>query len=90
MITDSTVVDINHLPESITAASPLQRPVSLDVVSLDDIQRIHARRMLEYFCGDKIRTAELLGVSRATLYRLLSNNSGGGLDQPMAQSSDAI
>jgi DNA-binding NtrC family response regulator len=90
MITDSTVVDVNHLPESITAASPLPRPVSLDVVSLDDIQRIHARRMLEYFGGDKIRTAELLGVSRATLYRLLSNNSGGGLDQPMAQSSGAI
>jgi DNA-binding NtrC family response regulator len=89
MITDSTVVDVNHLPESITA-SPPQRPVSLDVVSLDDIQRLHARRMLDYFGGDKIRTAELLGVSRATLYRLLSNNSNGGLDQPISQSAGAM
>ena len=89
MITDSTVVDVNHLPEIITA-SPPHRPESLDVVSLDDIQRIHARRMLTHFGGDKMRTAELLGVSRATLYRLLSHDSGGDLDQQLSQSSGTI
>ena len=75
MIADSTVVDVNHLPESIKNSGPA--PVSsFEVVSLEEIQRIHARRMLDHFGGNKTRTAELLGVSRSTLYRLLSNESG--------------
>jgi DNA-binding NtrC family response regulator len=66
---------VNHLPESIKNSGPA--PVSsLEVVSLEEIQRIHARRMLDHFGGNKRRTAELLGVSRSTLYRLLSNESG--------------
>jgi DNA-binding NtrC family response regulator len=75
MMTDSTLIDIHHLPSAVTTgAAPLGS--SLDVVSLDEIQRIHARRMLDYFGGDKVRAAELLGVSRSTLYRLLSEDTG--------------
>jgi DNA-binding NtrC family response regulator len=74
MITDSAVIDVNHLPENLKSPNP--RPgSSFEVVSLEEIQRIHARRMLDYFGGNKTRTAELLGVSRSTLYRLLSNES---------------
>lgn len=72
MMTDSTVVDVEHLSAAVKAAHPISQSM-LDVVSLDEIQRLHARRMLDYFDGDKVRTAELLGVSRATLYRLLAD-----------------
>jgi len=74
MMADTTLVDVNHLPGSVT--SPPKASQSLDIVSLDEIQRIHARRMLAHFGGDKARTAEILGVSRSTLYRLLSNENG--------------
>ena len=75
MMTDSSVIDIHHLPTAVkTMGLPLGS--SVDLVSLDEMQRIHARRILEYFEGDKIRTAEVLGVSRSTLYRLLSEEPG--------------
>jgi DNA-binding NtrC family response regulator len=74
MMADSTVIDIHHLPDVVkTTALPLGP--SQDLVSLDEMQRIHARRVLEHFGGDKIRAAELLGVSRSTLYRLLSEDT---------------
>jgi DNA-binding NtrC family response regulator len=74
MMTDSEVVDVMHLPASLKN-TPRHGSQSLDLVSLDEIQRLHAHRMLEYFAGDKVRTAELLGVSRSTLYRLLSDDT---------------
>jgi DNA-binding NtrC family response regulator len=74
MMTDSEVVDITHFPASLKNA-PRRASQLLDLVSLDEMQRIHAHRMLEYFAGDKVRTAELLGVSRSTLYRLLADDA---------------
>jgi DNA-binding NtrC family response regulator len=73
MMTDSTVLDREHLSAAVKNTHPPGKP-GLDVVSLEEMQRLHARRMLEYFDGDKVRTAELLGISRATLYRLLAEN----------------
>jgi len=75
MITDSTVVDVNHLPENIRSPNA-KTESSFDIVSLEEMQRIHARRVLDHFGGNKTRAAELLGVSRSTLYRLLWNESG--------------
>jgi DNA-binding NtrC family response regulator len=75
MITDSTVVDVNHLSEDIRSPNA-KTESSFDIVSLEEMQRIHARRVLDHFGGNKTRTAELLGVSRSTLYRLLWNESG--------------
>jgi DNA-binding NtrC family response regulator len=75
MMTDSTVVDIHHLPAAVRNMAPALDP-SQDLVSLDEVQRIHARRVLEHFGGDKVRAAKLLGVSRSTLYRLLSQETG--------------
>jgi DNA-binding NtrC family response regulator len=73
MMTDSPVIDIHHLPDAVKITTLPLGP-SQDLVSLDEMQRIHARRVLEHFGGDKIRAAELLGVSRSTLYRLLSDD----------------
>jgi DNA-binding NtrC family response regulator len=42
------------------------------MISLDEMERLHARRVLDALGGDKLRAAEILGVSRATLYRLLA------------------
>ena len=42
------------------------------LLSLEEMDVVHAHRVLKYFGGDKVRTAESLGISRATLYRLLA------------------
>jgi DNA-binding protein Fis len=41
-----------------------------ELVSLDELERVDARRIVEYFQGNKARVAEILGQSRAALYRV--------------------
>jgi transcriptional regulator with PAS, ATPase and Fis domain len=84
MMTDSSLIDIHHLPDTFKPGTP-QTNRSIDLVSLDEIQRLHARRILEYFDGDKVRAAELLQCSRSTLYRLLA----GGDEQKETETSTA-
>ena len=42
-------------------------------VSLDEIRKIHVRRVLSEVRGDKRQAMDMLGVSRSTLYRLLKD-----------------
>lgn len=51
-------------------ADPLPADLTLDAVILQHIQRV-----LELNRGNKLRTARQLGISRSTLYRLLSGES---------------
>jgi len=44
--------------------------------NLDDIERVHIRRTLERFGGDKMMTSEALGISLSTLYRKLDKYWG--------------
>ncbi|MBV8821016.1 MAG: sigma 54-interacting transcriptional regulator [Acidobacteriaceae bacterium] len=75
MMTDSEHVDIGDLPDSFhNNGEPSRRP-HVELVSADEIQRLHARRVLDYLDGDKVKAAEILGVSRATLYRLLAHTN---------------
>jgi DNA-binding NtrC family response regulator len=40
-----------------------------------EFERLHARRVLEPVSGDKLVAAQILQVSRATLYRLLAERA---------------
>jgi DNA-binding NtrC family response regulator len=71
MITDSTRIDACDLPESFSARAVSEMPGEAEMISLDELERLHARRVLDAVGGDKLRAAGILGVSRATLYRLL-------------------
>jgi DNA-binding NtrC family response regulator len=71
MMTQSGRIDIHDLPESLQPGSAPENGVEFPLVSLEQMQRIHARRVVEHLGGDKIEAAKTLGVSRATLYRLL-------------------
>ena len=71
MMAESGRIDVADLPDNFQREIPPGASV-IELVTVDEIQRIHARRMVEYFEGNKVRAAEVLGVSRATLYRLLN------------------
>jgi DNA-binding NtrC family response regulator len=73
MMAEPPRVDIGDLPERVRAGTPPASGGGPVLVSLDEIQRIHTLRVLEAVGGNKVKAAAILGVSRATLYRLLSS-----------------
>jgi DNA-binding NtrC family response regulator len=71
MMTDAEFVDVDDLPdyvlECVNGESNPDR-----VLTLDEMGCQYARRIVNQLGGNKLKAAEALGVSRATLYRLLS------------------
>jgi DNA-binding NtrC family response regulator len=82
MMTESDVIDIRDLPERICNSSPPQTRQMDASLSMDQVERLHARRVLDYADGNKARAAQVLGISRTHLYQLLKEN--GGEEQPDA------
>jgi DNA-binding NtrC family response regulator len=74
MMAEDSLIDIRDLPKSLLNTAP--ETISLDhkFPTLQELQRLHLLRVLESVEGDKTRAAEILGISRSTLYNLLSRN----------------
>jgi transcriptional regulator with PAS, ATPase and Fis domain len=75
MMADSAHIDVQDLPESLRAPAPAPAelaPEAHPMVTVREMERIHASKVLELVGNDKVRAAQILGVSRATLYRLLA------------------
>ena len=74
---DQQVIDVDDLPPSIRSlAKPVESfPESFlpptASTDLEDIERVTIQRVFEQVNGDKTLAGQLLGISRATLYRKL-------------------
>lgn len=76
MMVQSPKIDVHDLPELIVKAVPgSASDEPYPMVCIEEIQRLHARRVLEKVGGDKVMAAQILKVSRATLYRLLAGRA---------------
>lgn len=73
MMTESDVIDIRDLPDRIQNQNATVKE-SEELLSMDQLARLHAQRVLGHTGGNKVRAAEILGISRTHLYELLKKN----------------
>jgi len=74
MMTEGETIDVHDFPEYIRESRPSEVQEESTPATLEQVERTHALRVLESVGGNKVRAAELLGVSRAKLYRILGDN----------------
>jgi DNA-binding NtrC family response regulator len=84
MLTESERIDVSDLP------GPIRAPASGDMDEFDgeldqaasallpltEVHRRYALKVLAHVGGNKLRAAKILGINRATLYRLLEEAEG--------------
>ena len=72
MMVDGPAIDISDLPEPVRGQSGEIAGRDDSLASLHEMQRRHVMRVLEHVGGNKSQAAEILGISRATVYQLLA------------------
>jgi DNA-binding NtrC family response regulator len=69
---EGKVLESDHLP---VFSEPNEQIFATSSVRLQDVIEQHALRVLKDCRGNKLRAAEMLGISRSTLYRMLESCS---------------
>ncbi|HTA56716.1 MAG TPA: sigma-54 dependent transcriptional regulator [Candidatus Baltobacteraceae bacterium] len=72
MMAQDNLIDLDDLPKTLLAPESEAGVHGQKLLTLEELQFVHLQRVLEHVKGDKTRAAEILGVSRSTLYNLLS------------------
>jgi DNA-binding NtrC family response regulator len=72
MMTENNLIDLHDLPKSLMTNNPGLATKNRNLLTFEELQRLHLQCVLEYVGGDKSRAAEILGIGRSTLYSLLT------------------
>jgi DNA-binding NtrC family response regulator len=75
MMTEKDMIDVPDFPEHFRQQALYAAPDEDDLVTLAEVHRGYVLRVLERVEGNKARAAKILGINRATLYRLLKEHS---------------
>jgi len=73
MMTESEFIDIRDLPDTMIADKADRNTGSDGLLSIRELDRLHARHVVERVGGNKVKAAEILGISRTHLYELLKD-----------------
>jgi len=72
MMTSSDMIDTRDLPEYLRTQSSEGAFGPQGLVTLAEVERRHVEYVLEQVGGNKLEAAAILGIARATLYRILN------------------
>jgi len=82
MMTQGHTIDVSDLPAPLNGPESVGTAEDEGLLSLQELQNRHVARVLERVGGNKARAAEILGISRTTIYEMLSkmneNKEEGG------------
>lgn len=73
MMAEGKTIDVSDLPAYLSHPEGQTNLEDESMLPLEELDARHARRVLDRVGGNKAQAAEILGVSRATFYRLLSD-----------------
>jgi DNA-binding NtrC family response regulator len=76
MMADEEFLDVRDLPDYLHHATPAAAPNEPDLMPLAELERRYTQHVLERLGGNKLHAAQVLGISRATLYRILRDGTG--------------
>jgi DNA-binding NtrC family response regulator len=74
MMAEGDTIDVRDLPERLNVA--VESPEKRKIMTLNQMQRLYAQNVVEQL-GNRVRAAELLGIGRSTLYRMLKGKDEG-------------
>jgi transcriptional regulator with PAS, ATPase and Fis domain len=75
MMTATNTIDIRDLPDSVKTVVAGGSNGDDVLAPLADVQKRHIERVLLSVDGNKARAAEILQISRSSLYRILQESS---------------
>jgi len=84
MLGSGDSLDLSDLPGRVMEQGTLLPEEPADPLSLEEAARRHARRALHLLAGNKVKTAEALGISRSRLYSLLAEDESKSVDSDLA------
>lgn len=71
MLSSGEMIDVGDLPPHLFEQGAVMERKLEQILPLGEFERSYVRRVLVSFDGNKVRTAEALGISRSKLYSLL-------------------
>lgn len=78
MMAESELIDVRDLPERIrTRAAEAETENPNELLPLAEMERRHVLRVLEQVGGNKVQAAKILGINRATVYRIVNEPDPG-------------
>jgi DNA-binding NtrC family response regulator len=78
MMADGDVIDVRDLPEQLRSRAAEQSAAEDDLLPLAEMERRYVLRVLESVGGNKVRAAKILGINRATVYRIVEGEPTEG------------
>jgi DNA-binding NtrC family response regulator len=76
MLTDSEFIDVRDLPDYLQSGAPGEAAAEPELMRLAELERRYTQHVLGRVGGNKMLAAQVLGISRATLYRILRDSAG--------------
>jgi DNA-binding NtrC family response regulator len=78
LMAEGEMVDVRDLPERIPVrAADITSEDSNELLPLAELERRHVLRVLDQVGGNKVQAAKILGINRATVYRIVNEPDPG-------------